>query len=326
MVRVPPDIDSPSIAPLCLVCQGPTVQLLDDIHDLRFGVVGRFEVRRCCHCGLEQTAPVLSPQDLADTYERFYNFQQEDTASYTKRRSQLVRSGAYRAWVRLDGDISFVLRPGRGRRLLDVGCNEGRNLRLYERSGFRPEGVETNPLAAARAKERGGVVHVGDLTSIGTEGGAYDVVVLSNVLEHVIDPSAMLDGVLQRLVPGGEIWISCPNAESVGRRLFGRSWINWHPPFHLMHFSTSTLRSLLEESGFEIIEVKTRTPALWIAQSVVAACWGRPGLPTLQMRKPAIMAPLMLCIRGPLFPLLWWQNRKGSGDCLVVRARRRATA
>jgi 2-polyprenyl-3-methyl-5-hydroxy-6-metoxy-1,4-benzoquinol methylase len=259
-------------------------------------------------------------------YERFYNFQQEDTTRYTRRRSQLVRSGGYRAWVRLDGDISFVLRTGRGRRLLDVGCNEGRNLELYERSGFRPEGVETNPLAAARAKERGCVVHIGDLANLGTDGGNYDVVVLSNVLEHVIDPSAMLDRVLQRLRPGGEVWISCPNAESTWRRLFGRSWINWHPPFHLTHLSAATLTSLLERSGFEIVEMKTLTPALWIAQSVAAALWGRPGVPTLQMRKPAIMAPLMLSIRGLLFPLLWLQNRKGSGDCLVVTARRRSTS
>ncbi len=238
----------------------------------------------------------------------------------------MLRSGAYRAWVWLDGDISFVLRSGRGRRLLDVGCNEGRNLQLYEQRGFRPEGVETNPVAAARAKERGCVVHIGDLASIGTEDADFDVVVLSNVLEHVIDPSAMLVGVLQRLAPGGEIWISCPNAESTGRRLFGRSWINWHPPFHLTHFTAGTLRSLLEKSGFEIVETKTLTPALWIAQSVAAACWGKPGAPTLQMRKPAIMAPLMLSIRGLLFPLLWFQNRKGSGDCLVVTARRRVTS
>jgi 2-polyprenyl-3-methyl-5-hydroxy-6-metoxy-1,4-benzoquinol methylase len=326
MDRLPPDMDTLSIGPLCLVCQGATAQLLDGIHDLRFGVPGRFEVRRCCQCGLEQVAPVLTPGDLADTYERFYNFEQDDTARYTKRRSQLVRSGLYRAWVWLDGDISFVLRPGRGRRLLDVGCNEGRNLQLYERSGFRPEGVETNPVAAARARERGCVVHLGDMANMGTDDGDYDVVVLSNVLEHVIDPSAMLDGVLQRLTPGGELWISCPNAESTARRLFGRSWINWHPPFHLTHFTAGTLRSLLERTGFEVVEMKTLTPALWIAQSVAAACWGRPGIPTLQMRKPAIMAPLMLSIRGLLFPLLWVQNRKGSGDCLVVTARRRGTS
>ena len=43
---------------------------------------------------------------------------------------------------------------------------------------------------------------------------AYDVAVLSNVLEHALDPAVMLCDVARILKPGGEVWISCPNAAS----------------------------------------------------------------------------------------------------------------
>ena len=65
----------------------------------------------------------------------------------------------------------------------------------------------------------------------------YDVVVLSNVLEHFLDPKAALADIARILRPGGELWISCPNARSWLRALCGRAWINWHVPFHIVHFT-----------------------------------------------------------------------------------------
>ena len=65
-----------------------------------------------------------------------------------------------------------------------------------------------------------------------------------------LDPRLMLADVHRLLKPGGEVWISLPNSRSWLRGLFGRSWINWHVPFHITHFSADRLRSLLAEAGF----------------------------------------------------------------------------
>ena len=72
------------------------------------------------------------------------------------------------------------------------------------------------------------------------------MVVLANVLEHAWDPVLMLAEVRRLLRPGGEVWISCPNAASLWRRVFGRAWVNWHVPFHLWHFSPATLQVVLQ--------------------------------------------------------------------------------
>ncbi len=276
---------------------------------------------RCRACAVEQTHPRLTDDQLIDTYEQFYNFRGEDQATYASRRADLVRSGLYRWWVRLDGDISFVLERGRGRRLLDVGCNEGRNLALFTESGFRAEGVEPNPAAWKTAQRAGLHAHLGNLADRPADD-PYDVIVMSNVLEHVQDPAGAVAQARARLRPGGELWISCPNADSWLRHRFGPDWINWHPPFHLVHFTEASLVELLEREGFEVTSCKTLTPALWAAQSAIAKRWARPGEPTLALRRPVLLAAALLLCRVFLGPVLWLTDRRHQGDCLLVRAKR----
>lgn len=310
----------------CVVCGDRTELVIEGLFDLRFGVPGRYGIRRCVGCTLEQTSPRLAAADLAETYERYYNFRDSDSGTYGERREALIRSGLYRLWVRIDGDISFVRESGGGRRLLDVGCNEGRNLALFRRQGFRAEGVEPNPAAVASARRQGLTVFEGSVHDVPREAGPFDVVVLSNVLEHVENPVQMLREVCERLAPGGEVWISCPNASSWARRVFGRSWINWHPPFHLVHFSRRTLSESLSRAGFEVASVETRTPALWLAQSALARRYAKAGRPTLEMRRPGLLGAALVLIRGALSPLLWLGDRLGRGDCLLVRAVHTETA
>jgi SAM-dependent methyltransferase len=304
--------------PGCLLCAGATETSIDGLFDTRFGIEGNFSVRRCLECGMEQLCPIPAPAQLKNLYERYYNFSGERGTSYTKLREWFFSSSLYRRWIRVDGDIAFHIRRGSGR-LLDIGCNEGRTLKNYARNGFQAEGIELNETAAAVARAAGFNVFTGQIDDL-TPDVPFDVAVLSNVLEHSLDPKAMLLAVGRLLTNEGEVWISCPNSQSWLRRAFGRWWINWHVPFHITHFSSLTLRNLLEESGFGHIAIRQITPALWVASSIVARVFARPGKPTRQLRNPLLIFALVLGCRALLFPLLYWGNRAGRGDCLVAVA------
>jgi hypothetical protein len=130
----------------------------------------------------------------------------------------------------------------------------------------------------------------------------------------------MLRSVRRLLKERGQVWISCPNSQSWLRFVFGKRWIHWHVPFHITQFSSSSLRNLLEGSGFSQIEIRQITPALWVASSIVARLFARPGKPTRQLRNPLLISGLVLLCRMLLFPLFYWGNRAGRGDCLVVVA------
>ncbi|HXJ23387.1 MAG TPA: class I SAM-dependent methyltransferase [Polyangia bacterium] len=295
---------------------------MDRVFDARFGVPGFWTIGICSACGLEQTFPLLDLSALRALYEAHYNFGGEKDTLYDRLRERFLGSAAYAMWLRLDGDVSFHGRRGQGR-LLDVGCNEGRSLLRYRAGGFTAEGVEINAMAAARARAAGFRVHEGTIEDF-RPTQLYDVVVLSNVLEHALDPRDMLRRVRSVLAPGGQLWVSLPNGRSWLRALFGRAWINWHVPFHIVHFSEATLGKLLREEGFAVESTNCTTPAVWVCQSLLAAVFGRPSRPTLALRNPALVGGVMAAIRGLFFPVLWAGDVTGRGDCLVVTARKDA--
>lgn len=301
----------------CLLCGGATRPSLTPVRDTRFASPGEWTILRCGTCGLEQTTPRPTGPELKQLYETYYNYGGESGTAYTGWREKLLMSPLYRGFLRIDGDVSFHTESGSGR-LLDVGCNEGRGLVLYRSNGFKPEGLELNSRAAEVARRRGFMVYESDIEAL-QPSLPFERVVLSNVLEHALDPKKMLAAIRRLLVPGGEVWISLPNGRSALRTLFGRNWINWHVPFHIVHFDRDTLGRTLAESGFEVVEERQMTPALWVALSVIAALF--PGKPRMQ-RQPLLVLMLMGLARLLLFPALWAMNRAGTGDCLVVKARR----
>jgi SAM-dependent methyltransferase len=303
---------------VCLLCGGELEKRVSGLFDTRFGIKGSYEARRCLQCGLEQLSPVPTPAELKSLYESHYNFGGETGTLYTRLRELLFSSFFYRLWIWLDGDISFHGRRGNGR-LLDVGCNEGRGLKIYARNGFHVEGLELNETAAAVARQSGFIVHTCDLGDL-KPSLAYDVAVLSNVLEHSLDPRQMLLDVGRNLKPGGRLWVSCPNSQSWLRNAFGRFWINWHVPFHISQFSPRTVKDLLEETGFTAIEIDQATPALWVSMSMIAKLFAKEGLPTRKLRNPILVISLLFLMRFVCFPALWFHNRLGRGDCLLVTA------
>ncbi len=312
------DTSSDSSRFACIACSTLAETSADGLFDTRFGIPGICQARLCRECGLEQLSPIPTATGLKDLYERYYNFGGEHDTLYTRLRQRFFSSALHRLWAFLDGDISFYTRKGSGR-LLDIGCNEGRGLTIYSRNGYKVEGLEPNEMAAAVARRNGFKVHTTALERFAPDT-LFDVVVLSNVLEHSLDPARLLRDVRRILKPRGQVWISCPNNRSWLRSLFGKYWINWHVPFHIVHFSADTLETTLTRGGFTNAQVRQITPSLWVASSVIARMFAQPGQPTRQLRNPFLVFALMLIARLLFFPLLILGNRCGRGDCLIAIA------
>src|SRR5206468_7680879 len=72
-------------------------------------------------------------------------------------------------------------------------------------------------------------------------------------LEHLPSPEKVLERAAALLRPGGWIFVSLPNLDSLQARRFRQRWYGFDDvPRHLFHFSTRSLDRLLVESGFEI--------------------------------------------------------------------------
>ncbi len=96
-------------------------------------------------------------------------------------------------------------------RILEIGCGTGHNLPML--AGFgEVDAIEIDPAARGFAAERLGKP-VGDAplpALTGVERGAYDLVAVLDVVEHVEDDVGALKGMAEVLKPGGAILVTVP--------------------------------------------------------------------------------------------------------------------
>jgi 2-polyprenyl-3-methyl-5-hydroxy-6-metoxy-1,4-benzoquinol methylase len=70
---------------------------------------------------------------------------------------------------------------------------------------------------------------VGDFQAARLDGGDFDAITMSHVIEHVPDPLASLDKCRRLLRLGGYLVLSTPNVRSLGHQRFGQSWRGLEP-------------------------------------------------------------------------------------------------
>ncbi len=99
----------------------------------------------------------------------------------------------------------------RDARILEIGCGTGHNLPMLARFGSI-EAIEIDPVARGIASERlGKPVSAAPLPELpGIERGAYDLIAVLDVVEHIEDDVAALKAMRDCLKPGGKILITVP--------------------------------------------------------------------------------------------------------------------
>jgi SAM-dependent methyltransferase len=157
---------------------------------------------------------------------------------------------------------------GANRALLDIGCHAGRFLVLARQAGWRAEGTEINERTASHAAAASGVpVHRLPAARILELGRRFDALTLTDVLEHIPRPVALLSTVRRAVVDGGWVAIKVPCGPA---QLLKESWrarlVSGYRPtvadnlVHVNHFSPRSLRLALERAGFGDVSVEIAAP------------------------------------------------------------------
>jgi glycosyltransferase involved in cell wall biosynthesis len=148
-------------------------------------------------------------------------------------------------------------------KVLDAGCFDGRFADLARGLGHHVTGLDR--LKHDGVAERVDSFIEADLNqplpdSIEAE---YDVVVAGDILEHVVEPQQLLDDLVSKLVPGGEILVSVPNFGHWyprGRIAVGKFDYDQRGPLdrgHVRFFTRTTIERLFAESGLRVVERRT---------------------------------------------------------------------
>ena len=206
--------------------------------------------------------------ELAAYYEK--NYFQNEMASYSKSYSELetqvinLRISLRAAQV---AEITGRDTPGS---MLDVGCGEGFVLRHFSLLGWEAAGIDfsragidhNNPEYAHLTKQ-------GDIFQLLAEkidaSEKHDLDCLGNVLEHVLDPVALLKSLRQLVRPDGLLVVTVPNdGNAYQEALLGsgaiseRFWIAL--PDHISYFTAYSLRQTAVATGWQCLALQGDFP------------------------------------------------------------------
>jgi 2-polyprenyl-3-methyl-5-hydroxy-6-metoxy-1,4-benzoquinol methylase len=149
-------------------------------------------------------------------------------------------------------------------RVLDVGCGEGGAGDPLRRKGATSiSGIEILPEPAARAREHYEEVAVGDALEVLPQlNGPFDTILCYDVLEHLVDPAALVRALREVSVPGGHLHVSVPNASHVSllrdlivRGTFGYAPYGHRDATHLRWFTRKDIVALVRECGWTVVSV-----------------------------------------------------------------------
>ena len=196
---------------------------------------------RCDSCGFIYQNPQPDPAWLLSAYEEVVDTRYDDE-----------REGRIHTFSR---ELDHLARFGPPGRLLDIGSHVGVFLEVAGSQGWRAEGVEPSRWATEVARSRGLTVACGTADDLDVEPESYDLTTLWDVIEHLPDPSAELRRLHHLLRPGGLMAISTMDVDSPVARLLGRNW-PWYMQMHLYYFSRRTLGHLVENAGYEVLEIR----------------------------------------------------------------------
>lgn len=197
---------------------------------------------KCNNCNLVYVNPLEDALSLFKGYKEVVDYEYLKMERYRK----ILLTNHLRT-------VEEFKKPGK---LLDVGCFTGFFLELAQEQGWETWGIEPSIWAKIQAKKRGIRIIGEDIGNIGLKKSFFDTVTLWDVIEHLPYPKKTLKNIRSCLKNKGVLAIGTPNIESfVAKILKGKF------PFlgrmHLMLYSPKTLKRLLQQSGFDILCVKS---------------------------------------------------------------------
>lgn len=220
--------------------------------------------RRCrvleCACGLRYLEDYAADRSAVydEEYAMWAKSAEADEAIVGEAKREAFR-------VQLAELARFV--DGAGKKLLDVGTGKGYLLEEARDLGFDCSAVEISAYAAGAAERKfPSRIFNGTLADARHPDASFDVVAVTDVLEHVSDPHALVAEVGRVLKPGGLLFVITPDAGSWSRKILGGRWFQFKHE-HVTYWDRRSVASLLGRHGFAVrlvrSNVKRYTPAYY---------------------------------------------------------------
>jgi len=246
----------------CPVCDGPARRHRYTKFDL--------PLVQCTSCGLMYANPRLPPDAIWKRYSPDYFWKEYmPSLGVPDGRYDLAYFDARHAAM-----LKLIARdaPSPGR-LIEIGTGAGFFLKAAERAGWQVAGIEVSDEAVSFATERLTLdVRRESAETMTFPPGSFDVAVMLEVVEHLLDPLSSLRRVRAALRSGGLLVLTTPNVDALTRLALGSSWAVLSPAEHLYNFSADTLARLLARAGFSNVRIVRDYDGFGVFETMNARC------------------------------------------------------
>jgi 2-polyprenyl-3-methyl-5-hydroxy-6-metoxy-1,4-benzoquinol methylase len=196
----------------------------------------------CKNCGLVFSDPF--PIDTAEYYQKNYRILYKGTYSPKIKHIYRAANVAIERYKRLDAHL-----VGK-KKVLEIGSGGGEFSYLLSKKGFDVSAIEPNEGYGNYSKEQYELnVQIGFAQNLEFAPETFDFITMSHVLEHVDNPTTMLEKLRTWLKPNGILALEVPNVEAVCQ-----SPKNTFHTAHLFNFNPETLALLAEKIGFSVVQ------------------------------------------------------------------------
>jgi 2-polyprenyl-3-methyl-5-hydroxy-6-metoxy-1,4-benzoquinol methylase len=214
---------------------------------LSIGETSGYRIARCRRCDHSFVENLPTAEQLDTIYER-YSYETQTLEAFP----------AFLLPVIVEKVQSFEPHRRTGR-LLDVGFGSGALLRSARDLGWKTHGIERSALAVeqARRNELGEIV-LGDFVEAPFADEYFDVIVMSELIEHIPQPRSFFRAARRMLGHHGVLYMTTPHGRGVSGRVLKETWSVCAPPEHLHLFSRRSLHHALQDAGFGPVRIEAR--------------------------------------------------------------------
>ena len=219
--------------------------------------------------GYYECSPKPNPEYLINFYKKIYfkkKVSQSFSNFYSKEETKNKR-------LKAKFDIGLIKkRVGKKKiKFLEIGSGEGFILNeAHKQKNWEVIGVDYNDFAINKFNKKAKSFFVKEDPEIFLKKAnnlkfKFDVIVLNNVLEHVIDPKKLLIKIRNLINIKSVVFISIPNDYSILQTLSIKSKKNYkapwfQPPQHISYFNTLNIENFLKKNNFKLIDMVSNFP------------------------------------------------------------------
>lgn len=243
----------------CPICDGQISFIFSNLPGYQEPL--SFNVISCSVCGVSFVDPMKSDNHI---YELIYrnSWRLPGYFEYSVYAEEVLRANDPLSYLEQASpvylSISNYLKKKssqHGLKILEIGSGMGYLTYAISKRGMNIVGIDLSQVVVDKARKRyGDLFMCGDIIKgLPDQVSLFDIIICTEVIEHVENPVVFLAAMRNFLTEGGELVMTTPNRHAFPKEAVWESDI---PPVHLWWFTTKSLEILGKQAGFVSVTIE----------------------------------------------------------------------